>query len=157
MANKFSEWSILLNDSLVLTVNNSFLFRLLNLDVSIFSHILDIVFQKLHYSFGWKFFLKTISCFFFFSSVFISVYSFNQASQLNLMTLWTFFNTGPWFSACFKCFIRITYYFLSCNLATNFSSSILSSKKDKLFWRPNNFLRYWTSTSGNYISSISSL
>ena len=68
---------------------------------------------------------------FFLSTVFISMYGFNQALWLNLVTLYTFFNTNPWFSASFKVLICITHSCLSFKLHTSFLSFpifIISSK-----------------------------
>ena len=66
----------------------------------------------------------------------MSIYGFNQAFLLNLMSLFTLFNTNPRFNACFKFFICITYSILLCKLATTFSTFlilILSGKKVKFF------------------------
>ena len=49
--------------------------------------------------------------------VFTSMYDFNQAFWLNLMTLCIFFKTDPWFNACFTFLMWITYLLLSCKLA----------------------------------------
>ena len=71
---------------------------------------------------------------FFLRSVFITIYGFNQAFKLNLMILCTFFNTYPWFNACFRFLICITYSVLSCKLARSFSNFlifIVSGKKCK--------------------------
>ena len=44
---------------------------------------------------------KIIFCFFYIS-ILISIYGFSQTFWLNLITLWTFFKSNPWFNACFK-------------------------------------------------------
>ena len=63
------------------------------------------------------------SCFaFFLKSVFISIYGFSQIFWLNLITLWTFFETNLWFNACSKFLMCIAYSVLSCKLATSFST-----------------------------------
>ena len=62
------------------------------------------------------------------------------------MTICTFFITNPWFNACFKFFMCMTY-FLSCQLAISFftvSILILSGKKGKSFWRLRTFSGRWT-------------
>ena len=65
----------------------------------IFSHI-SIVFPNAAWLISLKnLFQNHFLYFFFLSFVFISMYGFNQASWLNLMTLCTFFNTNPWFSS----------------------------------------------------------
>ena len=66
--------------------------------------------------------------FHYFSYVFIWSYNFSKAFWLNLITLCTFFNKNPWFGACFKFLICVTYSFLSCKLAKTFSNFILSGK-----------------------------
>ena len=67
-----------------------------------------------------------------FLSVSIPMYSFNQASWLNLIALWTFFNTNPLFNPCFTFLMCITYSFLLCKSATSFSTYtifIISGKR----------------------------
>ena len=76
----------------------------------------------------------------FFCSVFISMYSFNQDSSLNLTTS---FNTNPSFKACFKFLMCITDSFLLCKLAASFrtfSIFILLGASCKSFWRSWDFL-----------------
>ena len=71
------------------------------------------------------------------SLVFISIYGFNHASWLNLNTLCTSFNTNPWFNACFKALMCITYFSLSSILQTSFSTFpifFLSGKNGKSLW-----------------------
>ena len=58
---------------------------------------------------------------FFLSSVFRSMYGFNQSFLLNLTTQCTFFKTNPWFSACFQ-FFMFLFFNLSCKLAASFST-----------------------------------
>ena len=77
-----------------------------------------------HCSLAWKHFFRIQNIFF--SSVFISLYDFNQSFWLKLINLCTFFRTNPWFNACFKFYMWITCFPLSCKLAASFSiSSIL--------------------------------
>ena len=64
-------------------------------------------------------FLKIIFCFFH-RSVFISIYGISKVFWLNLITLLTFFKTNPWFNACFKFFMCITFSVLSYKIATSF-------------------------------------
>ena len=52
---------------------------------------------------------------FFPSSVVICVYGFNQTFKLNLMSLCTFFETNPWFNACVKFLMWVTYFFYHRN------------------------------------------
>ena len=47
------------------------------------------------------------------------------------MTIWIFFGSNPWFNACFKNIMEITYSFLSCKFPWSFSTFsifILSGK-----------------------------
>ena len=100
----------LLYDSLVLALNNFFLLRLLQ-DRHLCFLTFSIVFPKpalfinLKKAFSKSFFV------FFFSSVFISMYGFNQDFWLNLMTLCIFFKTDSWFSVCCKVLMRTAYSF----------------------------------------------
>ena len=90
---------------------------------------------------------------FFLRSLFMSIYDFNRAFCLNLITPCKFFKNNPWCNACFKFLMCITYSVLSCKLATsfsNFSIFFLSGKKGKSFWRSCNFPGYWTSNSRKY-------
>ena len=48
---------------------------------------------------------------FFLSSVFRSMYGFNQSFLLNLTTQCTFFKTNPWFSACFQFFMFLFFIY----------------------------------------------
>ena len=92
--------------------------------------------------------------------VFISIYGFSQAFWLNLMTLWTFFKTNPWFNAYFKFLMWMTYSFLSLKLVTSVSTLLfffLSGKNGNSLWSLCSFSRYWTSSSKMYPSSLSSL
>ena len=76
------------------------------------------------------------------------------------MTLWTFFKINPWFNACSKFLMWITYSFLSYQLAPSFSTFFiffLSDKNGESLWISCNFPGYWTSTSRRYSSSLSSL
>ena len=120
--------------------------------VSMFSHVFS------RFSKNWiiyqpeKVFVKVIFCFFL-RSVFISIYGFSQLFWLNLVTLWTFFKTNPWFNAYFKFLLCLTYPVLSCKLPTSFSTFlifILSGKKGKSLWNSCNFSGYWTSTSTKF-------
>ena len=65
------------------------------------------------------------------SLVFISVYGFSKAFWLNLITLWIFFKSAPWFVDCFKFLMWVIYLVLSCQLVT------------KLWTFPKSFW-YWT-------------
>ena len=83
---------------------------------------------------------------FFLSTVFISMYGFNQALWLNLVTLCTLFNTNPWFSASFKVLICITHSWLSFKLHISFLSFpifIISSKNLVGGSPPPPFCRGW--------------
>ena len=94
-----------------------------------------------------------------FYSMFILTYSFRQAFWLNWITVWTFFKTNPWFNACFKFVMCITYWVLLYKLATSFSTLfifIFSGKNGESLWRLSNFSRSWTSTSRKYLLSLSS-
>ena len=96
---------------------------------------------------------------FFLSSVFISMYGFYRASWLSLMTLSSIFNTNPWFNACFKFLMCITYSVLSCKLAISFSTftvSILLGQKGISLRRSCSSSRYSTSSSRKYTSLLSS-
>ena len=141
---------ILLYDSLVWSLNDSFLLRLLQVwYLYAFSHF-PWFSQKLYCLSTWK---KVLQNYFLH---FLLDLCFNQVFWLNLMTLCTFFNTNSSFSACFKFNKRITYSFLSCKFATSFSTFsifILSKKNGKLLWRLCIFSGYWTSTSGKFTLS----
>ena len=103
----------------------------------------SIASPKLHY---WS--TSILFFAFFLRSVFISIYGFIQAFWLNLITLWNFFKNNPWFNACFKFLMCITYPVLSCKLATSFSTFsiyLLSGKNGKSLWSSCNFP--WVSTS----------
>ena len=83
---------------------------------------------------------------FFLSFVFMSMYGLRQDFWLNLMALCTFFETNTWFNTCLKFAMWITYSFLSCMLATHFSTLsifILSGKRSKSLWRSCNLSRWW--------------
>ena len=93
-------------------------------NVSMFSHIFHSFFKKgINHQLK-KIFFKILFSLFFLRSVFISIYSFNQAFWLNLITLWTFFKTNPWFNVCFKFLMWITHSVLSWKIATSFSNCI---------------------------------
>ena len=107
-----------------------------------------------------KSFSKSFSVFFFFRSVFISIYVFSQELWYNFTTLWTVFKTDPWFNAYFKFLICTTYSVSSCKLAPSFSAFsifILSGKNHKFLWCSSKFSRYWTSTSRKSPSCLSPL
>ena len=147
---------ILLYDSLVLTLSNSFLLRLLQADISMFSHIFhsfskNYIIHQLE-----KFFFKVI--FFFFSSVFISMYGFNQVSWLNLIILCTF-SMLLYDLICF-CKISCGWHILFPDGSwiqdfQLFQFSFFQAKKSKSLRTSYNFSGYWTSTSRNYPSSLS--
>ena len=64
-----------------------------------------------------------------------------------------FFNSNPWFNACFKEVMYTTYFVLSYRLQTNFLHlfiSILSGKNGKSVCKPSNILGYLISTSRIY-------
>ena len=95
-----------------------------------------------------------------FSLVFISMYGFSQAFWLNLIILWNFFKINPWFNACFKFLMWMTYSVSSRKLVTSFSTFsilILSGKNGKSLWSSCNVSKHWTSTSRKYPSSLSLL
>ena len=128
--------------------------------VSLYFLIFSIVFPKteLFISLN-KSFLNSVFASFL-NLVFISIYSFNYASWLNWITLCTLFSINPWFSACFKALMWMTYFSLSSILQTSFSTFsnfFLSGKNGNSLWRPNNFLGYSTSTSRKYPTSLFSL
>ena len=117
-------------------------------NISIFSHIFHsfskncilIILEKHFWKLSFAFFLR---------SVFISIYGFSQAFWLNLITLWTFSKTNPWFNAYFKFLMCVTYSVLSCKLAaccSTFSIFIISDQNGKSKWSSCGFLKYWTST-----------
>ena len=145
---------------LVLTLNNSFLLRLLKVwYLYVFLHFLWFFANCIIHQLLKKIFFKTILSIFL-SSVFISMYGSSRAFWLNLMVLCHFSNTNQWYNACFKLLMCITYSLLSCKLATNslnFLIYILLRKKSKTFKRLCNFSEYWTKTSRKYSSSLSSL
>ena len=91
---------ILLYDSLFLTLKNFFSLQVLQVwypYVFLFFHSFpknSIMYQLK------KIFLEWFLCIFL-TFVFISMYGSNQAFCLNLVSLCTFFNTNPWFNACF--------------------------------------------------------
>ena len=92
--------NILLYDDLVLTPNSSLFFLFYK---SMFSGIFN------GFNENWiihqlkNFFLESYLAFFL-SSAFISMFCFSQVFWLNLMTLWTFSKTNPWFNTFFICF-----------------------------------------------------
>ena len=101
--------------------------------------------------------IKSLSksfCAFFLRFVFISIYYFNQAFYLNIITLCSLFKTNPWFNACFKFLMCTTYSVLSCKLVTSFwtfSIFILTGKNGKSLWRLCTFSGYSTLTSRKYL------
>ena len=120
------------------------------INISMFSHI--------SHSFSKNCVIHQLKKTFLLSSVFISIYGFRQAFWLNLITLWTFFQTYLWFNVCFKFLMRITYSVLSCKLATNLLTNfILSCKTDKSLWSSWNVSRYWILASRKYPLSLFSL
>ena len=68
----------------------------------------SIVFQKTALFINLK---KSFSIFFGFclSLVFISIYGFSHTFWLSLITLWTSSKTNPWFNACFKFLMWMTF------------------------------------------------
>ena len=100
---------ILLHDSLVMKPNNSFFLQLLHASDVFF--VLFMVFWNIalfiHLT---RFFLNHfLFCFFFLSSVLISVCGSSQAFWSNSIILCAFLNTNLWFNACFQFLICITY------------------------------------------------
>ena len=81
---------------------------------------------------------------------------FNQAFPLNLMTIWTFFDNGLWFHASFKFLMCIKYSFYHASFHF-FKFPFFQEKRINYCESHILFQRYWTSTLGNYPSSISSL
>ena len=96
---------------------------------------------------------------FFLRSVFKSITALNQIFWLNLIPLWSFFETKPWFNGCIKFLMWITNSVLSFTLTSFllFSIFILSGKIGKSLRSSCNFLRYWPSTPRKNPSSLSSL
>ena len=101
--------SILLYDSLALKLYHSFLVWLIS------SHIL-VTFHILPSASTWENLFGNHFLHCFLSSVFISMYSFDHTSWLNLMTLCTFSNTNLWFNACFTFLmcIKSSFYHVIC-------------------------------------------
>ena len=87
--------------------------------VSMFSNIFHSLSKNWVFHQPEKIFLKVIFAISLIS-VFISIHGFSHVFWLNLITLCTLFNTGPWIKASFKFFMRTTYSVLSCELATSF-------------------------------------
>ena len=109
----FQKKNLFYDDTLVLILNNSILFQLLQawcICVSWhFPHQLKKIFFKMIF---W----------FFVSSVLILIYGLNQDFWLNLITLCTFFNTSQWFTARFKFLMCITSLSISCKFGASFST-----------------------------------
>ena len=79
----------------------------------------------------------------FLKSVFLLMYGFNHSFLLNWITLYTFFNIKPWFSACLKAIISIAYFSLSYISQVSFSTFsifLLSGKNGKSLWELNKVL-----------------
>ena len=92
-----------------------------------------------------KSFLKPF-CGSFLYLIFISMYGFNHAFWLNWI-LCTSFSFKPWFSACFKALLWITYFSIQQNLFFHlffFGVEMLN------LWLLNNAFGYSTSTSRKY-------
>ena len=111
MANKFPEKNLLYDSELDSDTNY---FLLASFVIS----LIDLYFFHIFHSFSKtallislkKSFSKSFFTFFL-TSVFMSMYGFNQAFWLNLMTLCTFFKTNLWFNTCCKFLMWITYFF----------------------------------------------
>ena len=119
-----------------------------------------VFFQKPHYSLASKNNFSEPFFAFFLGSVFISMYGFNQAFPLNLMTIWTFFDNGLWFHASFKFLMCIKFSFYQASWLKVFiflKFPFFQSKMINYCEGHILFQRYWTSTLGNYPSSIPSL
>ena len=119
--------------------------------------------KKLHYSWAWIS-VKSICCIFFLSSVFISMHGFIQAFWLHVITLYSFFNTIPWFdvfntaqkmkffikdffSKCdqISSFLRIWSHLMKRSLIKNFifcAMKVLMSITYLLYKFPTNFLHF---------------
>ena len=109
------------------------------------------LFINLKKSFSNSFFVS------FLNFVFISIYDFNHDFCSNLITLRTFLNFNPLFSACFKALMCMTYFSLSSILQTSFStfsSFLLSGKNGSSLCDPYNVFGYFISTSKKYPSSL---
>ena len=92
--------------------------------------------------------------------LFISICDFNHGFCWILIILCTFFNFNPWFNACFKAVMCITYFLFSSILQTNFSTFynvLLCGKNGKSLWELYNCFGYSVSTSRKYPSSLFSL
>ena len=88
----------------------------------------------------------------------MTMYGFNQASCLNWITLCTFFSFKPWFSACFKALMWITFFSLSSILQisfSTFSTFFHLARNGKSLWLLNN-VGYSTSTPRKYPVILSS-
>ena len=89
----------------------------------------------------------------FLKSVFLLMYGFNHSFLLNWITLYTFFNIKPWFSACLKAIISIAYFSLSYISQVSFSTFsifLLSGKNGKSLWELNKDFGYCASASRKY-------
>ena len=78
---------------------------------------LSVVFPKTELFINLKKFFSKPFLAIFLGSVFILIYGSSQAFWLNLITLWTFFKTNPWFNVLVKMITWTSYSFLSCKLA----------------------------------------
>ena len=107
-----SQKKILLNDSLVLTLN-------ILIYIYMFSHIF-------HGSCNYSALFISLKFAFFFSSVFIIMCGFKQAFWLNLMTLCTCFKANLWFNACLKFLVLMTWMFYHASWLQAFQLSQFS-------------------------------
>ena len=109
----FQKKNLFYDDTLVLILNNSILFQLLQAwCICVFWHFphqLKKIFFKMIF---W----------FFVSSVLILIYGLNQDFWLNLITLCIFFNTSRWFTTRFKFPMCITSLSISCKFGASFST-----------------------------------
>ena len=117
----------------------------------------SIVFRKIELFISLKNFFSNSFWDFFLNSVFTPIYGFNHAFCLDWITLYTSFSVIPWFNACFKAPMWITYFPLSSILQisfSTFSTFFLSGRNGKSLWKLNKFFGYWTSTSRKYPRSL---
>ena len=121
--------------------------------MSLWFLIFSIVFPKTELFISVK---KSFSNSFFASFLyllFISMYVFNHTFWLNWITLRTFFSFKPWFSACFKALMWITYFSLSSMLQisfSTFSTFFRSGRNDTSLWLLSNAYEYSVSNSRKY-------
>ena len=117
---------------------------------SVVTSLMFLFFSHIFYSFAQncivhqfkKVFFKIIFSFFL-RSVFSSIHGFNHAFWLNLIILCTFCNSNPWFNACFKFLMCITYSVLSFKLATCFSTSLILLLKAKRVIQCVGYVKFW--------------